>query len=191
MTYFDTIYVAGGAAGVLSKQLFRANGMYDPDQSGSGHQPSGYDNWSSFYNHSIVLSSKIKVNFSSIAAASGTWNTWCAIALRSGTGDPSPLTPSHVVELGDTKYGIIQASNSDGLNLTNTFNCKKFFNVKNPEDNWAVLGETMSSTSPSDDAYFCCYFGNVYSSAATNAMVLTVQIEYEAVLLEPKDLAQS
>ena len=50
------------ASGVgLSAHYFSANGMFDPDVTGTGHQPLYYDQWMVNYEHYQVLGSKIKV----------------------------------------------------------------------------------------------------------------------------------
>lgn len=49
------------AAGVAQSYLFRGNGPFDPDQTGTGGQPNGYDQWSAFYTSQVTLGSKIVV----------------------------------------------------------------------------------------------------------------------------------
>lgn len=39
--------------------VYRMNGLYDPDFTGSGHQPLGYDQWSAFYSRYLVYGSKV------------------------------------------------------------------------------------------------------------------------------------
>ncbi len=43
--------------------VFRANSGYDPNQTGSGSQPVGWDNLLTFYNSTFVVGSKIVVTF--------------------------------------------------------------------------------------------------------------------------------
>ena len=49
------------AAGVTNSYLFRANSLFDPDLTGTGHQPLGFDEWAKFYRRYCVLGSKITV----------------------------------------------------------------------------------------------------------------------------------
>ncbi len=43
-------------------QVFRANGPYDPDYTGTGSQPNMWDNWTAVYNRYRVISSSIHVS---------------------------------------------------------------------------------------------------------------------------------
>lgn len=48
---------------IPGRYFFRANDMFDPDYTSTGHQPLGFDQWMSLYNKFTVTSSKIKVVF--------------------------------------------------------------------------------------------------------------------------------
>lgn len=45
--------------------VFRGNSVYDPNFTGGGHQPTGYDQWTAFYLNYCVYASKISVSFNS------------------------------------------------------------------------------------------------------------------------------
>lgn len=49
------------AGGYQKLQVFRANSCYDPDYTGAGVQPYGWDNWTAFFNRYQVLASSITV----------------------------------------------------------------------------------------------------------------------------------
>lgn len=53
----------------ISAQVFRANSLYDPDYTGTGHQPNGFDALMAAYDHFTVLATKIRVR--TIQAGSG------------------------------------------------------------------------------------------------------------------------
>lgn len=47
-------------------QWFRNNSIYDPDGSGIGHQPLGYDQWSQFYGRYRVIGAKYRVTITNV-----------------------------------------------------------------------------------------------------------------------------
>lgn len=61
LTYSYTGQELSLTAGAVSRQVFRINGMYDPDLSGAGHQPYMYDQWSNMYQNYIVYACKVEV----------------------------------------------------------------------------------------------------------------------------------
>ena len=52
-----------GVGGTCAVHIFRANSMYDPDYTGTGHQPLGFDEMSTIYNKHKVTRAKITVTF--------------------------------------------------------------------------------------------------------------------------------
>lgn len=60
LTYRDNGFTALTALGQTFR-VFRGNGPYDPDYTGVGVQPYGFDEMSALYNNYIVKGSKIKV----------------------------------------------------------------------------------------------------------------------------------
>jgi len=56
----------------INAQVFRANSLFDPDLTGTGHQPNGFDALMAAYNHFTVLSCKIRVRTIQCASGGGT-----------------------------------------------------------------------------------------------------------------------
>lgn len=52
-------HLTGGAA--LTYQIYRSNSIYDPDYTGTGHQPRSHDQYALYYRYYRVLGCKIKV----------------------------------------------------------------------------------------------------------------------------------
>lgn len=67
LRYVDT-FALNAVAGGLSTQQIRCNGLYDPDHSGTGHQPMYYDQLMALYDHYTVLRSRIKVTIFNFTA---------------------------------------------------------------------------------------------------------------------------
>jgi hypothetical protein len=62
MTYaFQTSVTC--TAGSFASQVFVGNGLYDPDSTGVGAQPLGFDQWMAIYTRYRVIASAIRVNF--------------------------------------------------------------------------------------------------------------------------------
>lgn len=51
------------AIGVATQQTMNLNSLFDPDRTGVGHQPYGYDQISALYNRYRVLKTRVKVTF--------------------------------------------------------------------------------------------------------------------------------
>lgn len=56
--------------------IYRGNSVYDPDWSGIGNQPLGFDEWASVYSYYRVYASKLTVSFLSVGG--GASNQICA-----------------------------------------------------------------------------------------------------------------
>lgn len=64
LTYTDWSYTLNpGAAGTAAVQVFAANGLYDVDITGVGHQPTGFDQLMSLYNEYVVTEAEIECWF--------------------------------------------------------------------------------------------------------------------------------
>ena len=50
LRYADT-YEGTGTSGARYQNVYRANGIFDPDATGTGHQPLYRDNWVNIYNN--------------------------------------------------------------------------------------------------------------------------------------------
>lgn len=77
-----------GTVGTTTRNVYRANDLYDPDSTGTGHQPSGFDQLTPFYGRFYVTSSRISLRplygdttsqnpgvYGVVLTPSGTWTT--------------------------------------------------------------------------------------------------------------------
>ena len=64
LRYCD-IYSMSSTSGAVVRQVMSANGVYDPDVSGVGHQCLYGDNYGNIYTNYVVLGSKITVHYTS------------------------------------------------------------------------------------------------------------------------------
>lgn len=78
-------------AGLASTQTFSANSLYDPDVSGAGHQPRGFDQMMTMYRYYTVLGATIEVQ--AITVGGTIPITGCMLFL-SCSQDSAPYTSS-------------------------------------------------------------------------------------------------
>lgn len=65
LKYNEDISLGISAGGLMSNYLFRCNSIFDPNQSGVGHQPLGHDQYANFYKKYMVVASTITCTFKS------------------------------------------------------------------------------------------------------------------------------
>lgn len=194
MRYCSPLTLTQTVAGVPVSYHFNANSIYDPDNTGGGHQPNGFDQWSVFYNHYHVIASKISVNFQSVGATAQVGAQICGIGLRDTVGVATTVT--EITEQGNTAYRHITDNDSSraALTIRKTFSAKKFFNKRSIVDNSELrgqMGNLGTGSNPSELALFQVFAGHMDTSAVGDPMYAYVTIEYIAVLTEPKELGQS
>lgn len=190
MRYVDGVYM-NPTAGTPQTFFFSANSIFDPNRTGTGHQPIGRDQWFNFYNHYCVVGSKITVNFTYGGATTQSCPAICAVYLT----DDITLTatsPDMLIEQGKSrwKYLPVAANSFATKTVYNTYSPKKFFNIKDIKDNVTRLG-ALQTVSPSEEAFFCLYIGQIDTSLDCPNVMATVTIEYSVMFSEPKELAQS
>ena len=81
LRYCTQVSIPGGAG--HGSYQFRANSLYDPDLSGVGHQPMGFDEMSARYLHYQVLGSRIKVSpiINGTTTSQGDAPSWVMVSL--------------------------------------------------------------------------------------------------------------
>lgn len=162
---------------------FRGNGGFDPDQTGTGSQPIGWDNMNTFYTYNEVYASKLH----------------CTITNRQPVVLEYVLTPttnaseSVLFETGGTlpkaRRGHIGAS-------THETSDKSFSNYATTKDilgiesgSGADVRATFTAT-PGQQWYWVVYINSVDSATALS-FTITFTITYYAILTGRKTVALS
>lgn len=63
LMYYESGFTLAGTSGVITQYVFTANGMYDPNITGTGHQPMGFDTMMLYYEQYTVLRSSVTLRF--------------------------------------------------------------------------------------------------------------------------------
>lgn len=187
MRYAEGSNLNPGVAGVLSTHVMAANSIYDPNTSGTGHQPLGYDELAVFYDHYMVVRSKVTATFTSsdlTVSAPATVGIFLT--------DVSSLTatdPNTIVEQNRAVHRLYPYPRETALTLSKVFTAKKFFNYKDDKDNLRTYGASFG-LNPTEGAFFVVFAGNQHS-ADTALIYVNILVEYDVLVSEPDELAAS
>ena len=183
--YVDRISLdpTGIAAATYS---FRANSLYDPDFTGTGHQPIGFDQLMAFYEHYTVIAARIKCTFICKSAAA----TQCAIVgIETNSGSTPTTTINDIYEQGNSSKKIMTcATAGQKVTVTRKVSISKFLSQKVLQED-ANAG--TASTNPSELVFFHLFATNTDGSTDIAAMDVLVELDQIAILHEPKPLAGS
>jgi len=171
-------------AGVIQNYFFRANGMYDPNQTGTGHQPYLFDQVGSLYNHYCVIGSKATVTFANIGTADAAFQ--CGVYINDDNSNSySALTFANEVQTG--KMRQVCAVNQTPVTIVQKWSAKKYFG-RNPIDDPELQG-----TPGSDPTELSYYNLMLQANTASNSVTcsVTVIIEYIAVWKEVREVSTS
>lgn len=115
--YVETVTLpAGSGVGVTAQYVFRANGIFDPNFTGTGHQPLYRDEMAARYTNYCVLNAYITVVFDQ----SATQQKHYGIYLQDSTG-ALQSDPTTVCEQYGTRGPIIGSQRNSPLILKKTF----------------------------------------------------------------------
>lgn len=183
MRYCETLTLNPGVGGLMTYNAYAANGIYDPNITGAGHQPMGHDEYATLYKKYRVLSSHITVEFFPEGASGLTDNVICVIMVNQDTSLPS--SPQTAIENGDSVYGVATDSDNNGrLKLKNNWSSKRYSG--SIADHQAQMG----SANPTNLDYFHVGCGSLNGEDPSEVNCL-VTISYQVLLTEPNDLLGS
>lgn len=193
MLYYDSRFELTGAAGILKTYYFRANDVFDPDATGVGHQPIGFDQAMLFWEQFCVFSSKITVSF-----LGNTGQTVrCGIFLNPNTTDPPSF--GDLMENGYLKTTIVSGQTGGASavgywgvrSLSMTCDAIRYFQYKGKEEFFAnpnFLGNV--ATSPAEQVYFGIFTYD-FTGANNTDVFFDVTLSYDVRFQEPRKISQS
>lgn len=187
LRYQEAISVNPGAAGAAAVHVFSANGCYDPNVTGTGHQPRGFDQFMAMYDHFTVIGAKITANF--IEGANN--DTYCWVALKDSNS--TSIDPNDYLEARNVVSTILPWSGTGGNNAIRTLSKKsstrKFLGRSHPMSDPELKGSAGSN--PTEQLYFHIGIAPVDSSVDEGSHFINVRIDYLVVFTEPKQPTQS
>jgi hypothetical protein len=167
-------------------QIYNLNSLFDPDRTGTGHQPYGYDQLAAMYNRYRVLRTKWKVVF---ATSSGDYFGLVIPSNGLLASAPTTLAPFITASECPLSKSIIQSSTSKSEMISGTARLNELNGVTRTEYLADDRFESQVSASPAElmVLYLAFYNPNV----GTTIINFNITLEYEADLHDPILLAGS
>lgn len=177
--YFENNISINPSAGAAAVYVFTVNGLYDPNITGIGHQPSGFDQYMALYNQYVVLGSTIKVTFANTEA---TQQQVCGIFVE----DLATTSPDmrKYVENGNGVWSNIgpAGAGSQPLTLRHSCDVSKYSHTSiYNEENFAG----SSSSNPNNTHYYHIVGIAADGSTDVGVLVLNVEIRYDVIFRDP------
>jgi len=181
--YVETVQITS-SIGTLTNYRFSCNGMYDPNTTGTGHQPYYFDQMAALYDHYCVIGAKITVCVANIGSADAAYRVGLFV------DDDAVSSYSSIDYLAETQTGTFRtatALNAKPMYLSSKWSAKKTFGG-NVLSNTELQGN--SSVNPSEQSFWnFAIQANTASNSVTAAVTFT--IEYIAIWKEIKDVSTS
>lgn len=171
-------------AGLNSAWYFRVNGLYDPDQTGLGGQPSCFDQHMLFYQHYWCPKAVIRVRACNLDAAEGKVIT---LRIVRATGETTTFCDEKERGAYSINLGPFGAGNAN-KNMVMTYSQGKFFGKRMQDE--IFRGDDTSN--PAEQAFFLIGVANTnLGSVAVGEVQFQVTIDYYAKFFEPKSVIPS
>lgn len=168
---YTDMYSFASTSGGVSKAVWRANGIFDPDYTNVGHQPMYRDTYAGIYDYYTVLGSKITAVYCSESATVG--------ALCGLIGQDSPTLSSTVTTLSENNNAITCLAgsvNAGPVSLSLTYSPEEQLGSTVKDDN-STMTAVGSDPSGGEGQY---YYGVWFVPAnGTETMKCTIRIHIE------------
>lgn len=181
--YVDVITIpAGSSAGWPQLYQFRANSMYDPDYTGTGHQPLFRDEMAAQYNYYTVLSSFIKVL---VPPENTQERNWTLFVDDEATVPDAPA----IFEQHRIKGAVKLDKRNTPLKLTCMYDAAKW----NKTSVSSIMGENdqkvQKTANPGSATvkFYTLYAGPLNTSTTLDALKVTVEMFFFVAWREPVD----
>lgn len=171
--------------GSTSFQVFSANGIFDPDISGVGHQPMWRDNYANIYNSYTVIGSKVTFT---VVQLSSTFVAAPWIITVNGD-DNSTISTTAATRMESNNAASVLLDPRGGLGsvtLTSTFEPLMAFGVATKDDGASL---TTVGTNPAEQWYYG--FAGATLDSSTSTVYWKVEIEYTVKFAELASQAQN
>lgn len=185
LRYSTSFGMSTASGAVTSTYMFRANDLFDPDFTGTGHQPMGFDQLMQWYNHFCVVWAKITCVFKNTTASPPT------VCLRIDADNTALTVIDRIVEVGGCVTENLEIKGSYGANKSLTMVADISKLQGQPRNSITTNPNLQGSAlaSPLECTYFHITMWDTTGLSGTAEC--DVILEQIAVFTEPRDNVQS
>lgn len=185
LRYVDAIPLNAGAAKVAT-YVMRANGIYDPDYTGTGHQPMTRDTWAGLFGYYTVKRARCTATFYPMDTQAFPLG---AGVILSGAAGIVSVTPYVLAEQPHNNWTVLTSTKTpqtDLHSITQVFDASKFFTGGVDDDQGALIGNN-----PADAAYFTIWLGDMTNVSVPTTSYVTLCIDYDCEFTYPVEVSGS
>lgn len=188
LRYFErNIILNPGVAGIMASYTFSLNGLYDPNITGVGHQPMGFDQLMLMYNNYTVVGAKARVVFRNTDQTRSV-----DVGLTITTSATAPTNLDDLIENGRCKWkqlGFVGASSDrTTTNIIAKAGIAKYLQIKDIMDDDLLYGNVGAN--PTKQLYLHI-FARQPENVDSDAVYAQVMIDFISVFTRPITLGQS
>jgi hypothetical protein len=186
MLRYSTSFNISTTAGAVGTYVFRANDLFDPDFSGTGHQPMGFDQMMLFYNHFCVTHAKMIVTARNLSTTGSPTSF-----IRQDAGSTTLTVADRILEFGGLVSCVLEPAVQFGQCKTNVLSLS-VARLQGVTESALTADSTLrgdSATSPTEVVYF--HVGQYDVNAINTSVVYEIILEQRAVFMEPRDTIES
>jgi len=177
LRYVESVQLVA-ATGSLGIYQWRTNSLNDPNFTGGGHQPYGFDQMKTYYASYLVRNSKISVECLSSSA------TVCLAGIFTSAESSTGLTSADTyMEPGKGQGGLLYSSSTRGF--------ESKWSLASIVDHDPADYSALVSANPSNSDFFTLFVQDSFALASTATLFATVCIEFDSEFKDPVTFASS
>lgn len=192
LPYADQFNMAGTAfsASFGTEQSFRLNSLFDPDFTGTGHQPYGFDQITPWYYRYLVDAVEINLRFSDPQGD----GIYVGCFLKS-FNDTNTLTGATISQAMERPNVFVQALNNTGSQVVNFKKVVKLHQLLGLTQQQYANAWPSTAGSPTSNPAFVPYLSFAIADANASSPALTckvsIELKYHCTFWERGNAAQS
>ncbi len=192
LRYAETFTLTTGTAGVIGTvQTMMLNNLYDPNSTGTGHQPYGYDQLTPYYGYYLVHRTRWRLLATTIGNTSEVCVAYQIFPATSGVSIAGISTDAATEKSSVTTFNVGPSGNDRSRLVSGVASHYQVLGITPSQykDNLDQYGAAVT-TGPVVGSYLEIGVGS-YSGTAGVTLSVQVVLDFDAEFYSPKTLPQS